>query len=254
MSDVAIRLRDVSIELGAERRRILNGVDLEVRHGEVLAVVGRSGVGKSTLLRVVAGLVDVASGSIEYPHPVGSLRTALVFQDHRLMPWLTAVDNVAFPLRLRSHPDRTRSKKDRRRIALELLERLDIADLADRFPSELSGGQRQRVSIARAVAARPKVLLFDEPFSALDVATRSSLQDWIVSHRDQLAPTIVLVTHDLTEALYVADRIALLSHANDDRRTEVPVWTSDVADRQRISESSVLVEIESHLMTEFAAT
>lgn len=254
MSDVAIRLRDVSIELGAERRRVLNGVDLEVRHGEVLAVVGRSGVGKSTLLRVVAGLVDVASGSIEYPQPVGSLRTALVFQDHRLMPWLTAVDNVAFPLRLRSHPDRTRSKKDRRRIALELLERLDIADLADRFPTELSGGQRQRVSIARAVAARPKVLLFDEPFSALDVATRSSLQDWIVSHRDRLAPTIVLVTHDLTEALYVADRIALLSHANDDGRTEVPVWTSDVADRERISESSVLLEIESHLMTEFAAS
>lgn len=254
MSEVAIRLVDVSIELGVERQRVLNGVNLDIRHGEVLAVVGRSGVGKSTLLRVVSGLIDVADGSIEYPDPVGSLRTALVFQDHRLMPWLSAVDNVAFPLRLRSHPDRIRSKKERRRIALELLEHLDIADLADRFPSELSGGQRQRVSIARAVAARPKVLLFDEPFSALDVATRSSLQDWIVSHRDRLAPTIVLVTHDLTEALYVADRIALLSHANDDGRTEVPVWRSDVADRDRIADSNVLVEIESHLMTEFATS
>lgn len=248
MSEIVIRLSDVSIELGAERRRILNGVDLDIRHGETLAVVGRSGVGKSTLLRLIAGLVDVASGSIEYPNPVGSLRTALVFQDHRLMPWLSAIDNVAFPLRLRSHPERTRSKKDRRRIALELLERLDIADLADRYPSELSGGQRQRVSIARAVAARPKVLLFDEPFSALDVATRSSLQDWIVSHRESLAPTVVIVTHDLAEALYVADRIALLSHV-DDGRTAVPVWTSDVADRDRVSESNVLVEIESHLMT-----
>lgn len=254
MTEVAIRLRGISIDLGPERHRVLSGVGLDVRHGEVLAVVGRSGVGKSTLLRVLAGLVDVAEGSIEYPHPAGTLRTALVFQDHRLMPWLTAIDNVAFPLRLRSHPERERSKKDRRRVALELLERLDIADLADRFPSELSGGQRQRVSIARAVAARPKVLLFDEPFSALDVATRSSLQDWIVSHRESLAPTIVLVTHDLTEALYVADRIALLSHSSEEGRTEVPVWTSDVADRSRISESNVLVEIESHLMTEFAAT
>jgi ABC-type nitrate/sulfonate/bicarbonate transport system ATPase subunit len=251
VSDAVIRLRDVSIELGVDRHRVLSGVDLDIRHGEVLAVVGRSGVGKSTLLRVVAGLIDVASGSIEYPDPVGSVRTALVFQDHRLMPWLSAIDNVAFPLRLRSHPERKRSKKDRRRVAHELLERLDIADLADRYPSELSGGQRQRVSIARAVAARPKVLLFDEPFSALDVATRSSLQDWIVSHRDSLAPTIVLVTHDLTEALYVADRIALLSHSNDEGRTEVPVWTSDVAHRDGIAESAVLPEIESHLMNVF---
>lgn len=253
MSQVAIRLSDVSIDLGVERHRVLTGVNLDVRQGEVLAIVGRSGVGKSTLLRVIAGLIDTASGSIEYPDPVGSLRTALVFQDHRLMPWLSAVDNVAFPLRLKSHPERSRSKKDRRRIALDLLERLDIADLADRYPSELSGGQRQRVSIARAMAARPKVLLLDEPFSALDVATRTSVQDWIVSHRDSLAPTIVLVTHDLTEALYVADRIALLAHSEGDDRTRVPVWSSDVADRDRVSESNVLVEIESHLMTASSA-
>ena len=104
MSDVAIRLRDVSIELGAERRRVLNGVNLEVRRGEVLAVVGRSGVGKSTLLRVVAGLVDVAAGSIDYPQPVGSMRTSLVFQDHRLMPWLTVIDNVESSIRRTSKP------------------------------------------------------------------------------------------------------------------------------------------------------
>ena len=165
------------------------------------------------------------------------------------MPWLTAVDNVSFPMRLRSHPERTTSKKERRRMSMEILEKLDIADLADRYPSELSGGQRQRVSIARAVAARPKILLLDEPFSALDVFTRTSLQDWIVSHRESLARTIILVTHDLGEALYVADRIALLSRPVHDARTEVPVWSSDVADRTGISESSVLSEIENHMMT-----
>jgi ABC-type nitrate/sulfonate/bicarbonate transport system ATPase subunit len=133
---------------------------------------------------------------------------------------------------------------------MEILERLDIADLSDRFPSELSGGQRQRVSIARAVAARPKVLLLDEPFSALDVFTRASLQDWIVSHRESLARTIILVTHDLGEALYVADRIALLNRPMNETRTEVPIWSSDVADRTGISESTVLSQIESHMMTD----
>lgn len=250
MTDSTITLKDVSIELGPERSRVLDSVNLDVFNGEVLAIVGRSGVGKSTLLRVLAGLIDVSAGSIDFPNSIGSLRTALVFQDHRLMPWLTAVDNVSFPLRLRSHPNRISVKRERRRVSLELLERLDIADLADRYPSELSGGQRQRVSIARAVAARPKVLLLDEPFSALDVFTRASLQDWIVSHRDSLAPTIILVTHDLSEALYVADRIALLSRPGLEARTEVPIWSSDVADRTGLSESSVLSEIEAHMMTE----
>lgn len=249
MSGIAMNLRGVSVDVGLDRSRVLESVDLEVFTGEVLAVVGRSGVGKSTLLRVISGILDVSSGSIDHPNSVGSLRTALVFQDHRLMPWLSAVDNVSFPLRLRSHPERSSSKRERRRLSMEILEKLDIADLADRFPSELSGGQRQRVSIARAVAARPKVLLLDEPFSALDVFTRASLQDWIVSHRESLAPTIILVTHDLEEALYVADRIALLTRRGHDSRTEVPIWTSDVADRTGISDSSVLSEIESHMMT-----
>lgn len=251
MTESAITLRDVSVDLGPDRSRILDSVNLDVVAGEVLALVGRSGVGKSTLLKVLAGLVGISSGSVEYPDSIGPLRTALVFQDHRLMPWLTAVDNVSFPMRLRSHPERTTSKKERRRMSMEILERLDIAELADRYPSELSGGQRQRVSIARAVAARPKILLLDEPFSALDVFTRTSLQDWIVSHRESLARTIILVTHDLGEALYVADRIALLSRPAHDARTEVPVWSSDVADRTGISESSVLSEIETQMMTVF---
>ncbi len=250
MSHTAISLRDVSVELGVDAERVLEGVTLDIHDGEVLAVVGRSGVGKSTLLRVIAGLVHPSSGSVDITDSVGPLRTALVFQDHRLMPWLNAIDNVSFPLRLRSHPERTTSKRERRAKSMEILERLDIADLADRYPSELSGGQRQRVSIARAVAARPKVLLLDEPFSALDVFTRASLQDWIVSHRESLAPTIILVTHDLGEASYVADRIALMVRPSKEAPMEVSIWTSDVEDRTGISESTVLSKIEAHMMTE----
>jgi sulfonate transport system ATP-binding protein len=242
----AVRLDDVSVAVGHDRTVVLSNVTLDVRTDEVLAIVGRSGAGKSTLLKALAGIAEVVAGTLEYSTTDGAQRTALVFQEPLLMPWLTAVENVAFSLRLRSHPQRLRRRIARRQVALEVLERLDIAHLAGRYPSELSGGQQQRVSIARAVAARPDVLLLDEPFSALDLATRTSLQDWIVEHRASLAPTIVLVTHDLAEALYVADRIALLSPDGD--ATTIPMWTSDVADRWQLADSSVRTEIESHFL------
>jgi ABC-type nitrate/sulfonate/bicarbonate transport system ATPase subunit len=240
-----IRLRDVSVAVGHDRTVVLSNLTLDVRSDEVLSIVGRSGAGKSTLLRVLAGLVDVADGAIEHTG-VGPQRTAVVFQDSLLLPWLTVVENVAFSFRLAGHPRRLRRRPARASAAAEVLERLDIAELANRYPSELSGGQQQRVSIARAVAARPDVLLLDEPFSALDLATRSALQDWIVDHRSSLAPTIVLVTHDLSEALYVADRIALLSPGGD--ATTLPIWTSDVHDRWQLEASSVRTEIESHFL------
>jgi sulfonate transport system ATP-binding protein len=243
----AARLRDVSVAVGHHRTVVLSNVTLDVRSDEVLAIVGRSGAGKSTLLKALAGIAEVVAGRIEYPASGDAQRTALVFQEPLLMPWLTVAENVAFSLRLRSHPQRLRRRHARRQVALEVLERLDIAHLAGRYPSELSGGQQQRVSIARAVAARPNVLLLDEPFSALDLATRTALQDWIVEHRASLAPTIVLVTHDLAEALYVADRIALLSPDGD--ATTIPMWTSDVADRWQLADSSVRTEIESHFLT-----
>ncbi|MEN9504546.1 MAG: hypothetical protein RI958_472 [Actinomycetota bacterium] len=248
----AIRLDRVSVAVGHDRTEVLTNVTLDVGAHEVLAVVGRSGTGKSTLLKVLAGITDISGGTIEHSSHAGPQRTALVFQEALLLPWLTVADNVAFSLRLASHPQRTRRRSERHARAIEVLERLDMADLANRYPAELSGGQQQRVSIARAVAARPDIVLLDEPFSALDLATRTALQDWIVDHRESLAPTIVLVTHDLSEALYVADRIALLSGDSDS--STIPVWSSDVQDRWQIDASAVRTEIEAHFLVSSKGT
>lgn len=243
MGTPALRLTGVAVALGDPPVEVLSGVDLDVVDGEVLAVVGRSGVGKSTLLAVMAGLIAPSAGEVASDISGRRARTATVFQDASLYPWLDVLDNVAFSLRLANHPGRLGSRKARRAKALEILESLDISEFATRRPSELSGGQQQRVAIARAIAADPDVLLMDEPFSALDVATRSSLQEWLVEHRTALARSVVLVTHDLAEALFVGDRIALLAGASG----EVNVWTSDVQERHEAFASTVRTEIEGRI-------
>lgn len=243
MGTPALRLTGVSVRLGDPAVEVLSGIDLTVDDGEVLAVVGRSGVGKSTLLAVMAGLLEPAVGTVVGEVAGRRARTASVFQDASLYPWLDVVDNVAFSLRLASHPGRIRSRRLRRARALEVLESLDIAEFARRRPDELSGGQQQRVAIARAIAADPDILLMDEPFSALDVATRGSLQEWLVEHRGALARSVVLVTHDLAEALFVGDRIALLGG----RAGEVTMWSSDVTERHETVSSTVRNEIEGRI-------
>jgi ABC-type nitrate/sulfonate/bicarbonate transport system ATPase subunit len=247
-TSAVFRIDDLSVSLGQPPVEILRGISIDVMHGETLALVGKSGSGKSTLVGALSGLLHPSGGAIHRSQGRhGDLRTATVFQTAHLFPWLSAVDNVALSLRLRNHPTRIRSKSLRRRRAQEIMEVLGIAEFALRFPHELSGGQQQRVAIARAVAAEPDVLLLDEPFSALDVATRASLQEWLVEHRHDLAPTVLLVTHDLSEALYVADRIALLSSDSG----SLKIWTSDVRNRDQVTHSSVRAEIERQF---FAAT
>lgn len=241
MGTSALRVTDLSVRLGHPPIEILREVSVDIIEGETLAIVGRSGSGKSTLVSVLSGLLAPAGGAIERsPGRAGELRTATVFQDASLFPWLRAVDNVALSLRLRSHPTRLRSRGARRERARSIMGLLGIDELADRRVQELSGGQQQRVAIARAVAAEPDVLLLDEPFSALDVGTRTTLQEWLIEHRHELAPTVVLVTHDLSEALYVADRIALIS----DEPGPLRIWTSDVDHRAEVAESAVRAEIE----------
>lgn len=243
MGTPALRLSDVGVTLGEPATEVLRAVDLDVADGEVLAVVGRSGVGKSTLLSVMAGLVSPTCGSVTGSVDGRPTRTATVFQEASLFPWLDVLDNVAFSLQLASHPHRIRSRRERRERARAVLETLDIADLGERRTDELSGGQQQRVAIARAITADPDLLLMDEPFSALDIATRSALQEWLVGHRSALARSVVLVTHDLAEALFVGDRIALLGGPD---RT-MTVWTSDVTERHQTTSSSVRSEIEGRI-------
>lgn len=241
MGTTALRIDNLSVQLGTPKVDILRNVSLDVTEGEILAIVGKSGTGKSTLIAVLSGLITPSDGTIEKGAGLdGSVRTATVFQDAYLFPWLNVLDNVALSLRLKSHPRRITSRTRRRARALEILQTLELEGLADRYPEELSGGQQQRVAIARAVAAESDVLLLDEPFSALDVSTRASLQEWLVSHRSEITPTVVLVTHDLSEALYVADRIALISH----EAGALDVWTSDVSERHTLADSAVKSEIE----------
>jgi sulfonate transport system ATP-binding protein len=180
--------------------------NLSVAEGEIVAVVGGSGCGKSTLLRLAAGLDQASRGrirldgeTIQAPHA----EVGLVFQEPRLLPWLTVAQNIGFGL-----SDRPRAERERR--VAEVLQRVGLADYAGRWPRELSGGQAQRVAIARALAPRPKVLLLDEPFSALDAFTRASLQEHVLDLWEAFRPTLVLVTHDVEEAAFLADRVLVM--------------------------------------------
>lgn len=184
----------------------LERFSLNVDRGEIVAVIGGSGCGKSTLLRLIAGLETASQGSvtvagqpIRAPHPLVNL----IFQEPRLLPWLTVAENVGFGL--------ADAEIDARRELIESgLRRVGLSDYANRWPKELSGGQAQRVAIARALVTRPQVLLLDEPFSALDAFTRADLQDHLLEIWATARPTMLLVTHDIDEALVLADRVVVM--------------------------------------------
>jgi sulfonate transport system ATP-binding protein len=186
--------------------RALDGVSLEVQPGEILVVIGGSGSGKSTMLRAICGLDPPSQGTvlldgnaITAPHE----EIGIVFQEPRLLPWLRVADNVGFGL---EH----RPKEERRARVATALERVALSDKAQVWPRELSGGQAQRVAIVRALVPRPEVLLLDEPFSALDAFTRADLQDHLLDLWADAKPTLVMVTHDVEEAIVLADRVVVL--------------------------------------------
>lgn len=206
MGTVEVRISKGYKSFSGRSTPVLQGVDLEIDTGELLVLLGGSGSGKSTLLRIVAGLDHLDSGSIDWPGTEGDTRphTGVVFQQPYLMPWLTVADNITFGGRFAAHRDRFDPT-----YAFSLLRRFGLAELAGYYPDQLSGGQAQRISVIRAVAVRPRLLLLDEPFSALDPATRADLQSWLADFSHDLGLTTVLVTHDIDEALRLADRIAL---------------------------------------------
>ncbi|KPI31090.1 MULTISPECIES: ABC transporter ATP-binding protein [unclassified Streptomyces] len=194
--------------LGRPDAAALADVDLDVPPGEILTVVGPSGCGKSTLLRTLAGLLPALTGSVEQDgRPIGgpAADRALVFQEDALLPWRSLLANVELPLAIQGAP-----RAERRKRAAAWLERVGLADRARQLPHRVSGGQRQRAQLARALAADPRAVLMDEPFGALDAQTRAGMQDLLVEVLHGTGATVVFVTHDVDEALFLGDRVALL--------------------------------------------
>jgi NitT/TauT family transport system ATP-binding protein len=197
----------------------LQDLSLDNEESELVAIVGPSGCGKTTLLRLIAGLLRPSFGELT----VGggrqeSVQTILVFQEHGLFPWMTIIDNVTFGLEARGVP-----RGERRLRARVLLERIGLRAFADRYPHQLSVGMRQRVALARAFVIGPDVLLLDEPFGALDAQTASMMQEELVALWSQHRPCVVYVTHNLHEAVALADRVVVMSGRPGRIREEIAI-------------------------------
>ncbi|MEU9591344.1 ABC transporter ATP-binding protein [Streptomyces sp. NPDC048219] len=213
-----LALRDAV--LGHPGAPALTGVDVDVAPGEILTVVGPSGCGKSTLLRTLAGLLPPLAGTAEQDgRRIGGpgADRALVFQEDALLPWRSLRANVELPLAVQGVP-----RAERRRQAAGWLERVGLAAHARQLPRRVSGGQRQRAQLARALAARPRAVLMDEPFGALDAQTRAGMQDLLVEVLHGTGATVVFVTHDVDEALFLGDRVALLGSGRLTAVRDVP--------------------------------
>jgi sulfate transport system ATP-binding protein len=212
---MTISIRGVEKRFG--RYPALNGVSLEIKHGELLALLGPSGSGKTTLLRVIAGLEFPEAGQVlfddedvTYQH-AAARQIGFVFQQYALFKHMTVAKNVAFGLDVRKARNRPPRAEIDRRVD-SLLQLVELGGLGKRFPAQLSGGQRQRVALARALAVGPRVLLLDEPFGALDATVRKSLRRELRRIHDATGVTTIFVTHDQEEALELADRVAILNH------------------------------------------
>jgi NitT/TauT family transport system ATP-binding protein len=239
----AVELRHVGVSYGRPPgHEVLRDVDVAVADGQFVSIVGHSGVGKSTLIRCIAGLQQPTTGTITV---AGTLVTgpppplALVSQDYgrTLMPWLKVGENVRLPLRGRKIE---RADQDAR--VHEALEAVDLASAARSYPWQLSGGMQQRVAIARALAYQPRVLLMDEPFASVDAQTRSDLEDLVLGLQRELGITIALVTHDVDESVYLSDRVVVLGGRPAAVQTVVPVGLGRDRDQIETKADPVFLE------------
>ncbi|RCS67542.1 ABC transporter ATP-binding protein [Brachybacterium alimentarium] len=235
-----------SFPAAGARQVVLREVDLDLTAGEIVAVVGPSGCGKSTLLRLIAGLDRPSAGEIrigDTPLRGTDPRTAVAFQEPRLLPWRTLEHNVALGL-----PRGTGKRQGRERVR-ELLQLVGLEHAATQRPREVSGGMAQRASLARALARSPEVLLLDEPFGALDALTRLRMQDLLLEIHAAEPTTVLVVTHDVEEALYLADRVLLLRSLLEDSSSGSIARTVEVpGDRPRDRADRTLADLRVELL------
>jgi nitrate/nitrite transport system ATP-binding protein len=202
-----------SFARGALQNEVLHDVTLAIERGEYVSIIGHSGCGKSTLLNIVAGLLPATTGGVllenrEVNDP-GPER-AVVFQNHSLLPWLTVYDNVA--IAVNKVFGGVKSRSQRHAWVMHNLDLVQMAHAKDKRPAEISGGMKQRVGLARALSMEPKVLLLDEPFGALDALTRAHLQDSVMAIHAKLGNTVLMITHDVDEAVLLSDRIVMMTN------------------------------------------
>jgi len=213
MSYLSIEHLDMSFVRGKLASQVLKDINLGVEQGEFISIIGHSGCGKSTVLNIVAGLLDPSLGGVildgkevRGPGPDRSM----VFQNHSLLPWLTVYENVA--VAVNKLFKRSMSRSERREWIEHNLRLVNMDHALHKYPQEISGGMKQRVGIARALAMKPKVLLLDEPFGALDALTRAHLQDEVMKIQKDLGNTMLMITHDVDEAVLLSDRIVMMTN------------------------------------------
>ena len=210
------------------QRPVFSDVSFRLERGEFVCIIGHSGCGKTTILNVLAGLDTATSGNVfmDGREVIGpSLERGVVFQSHALMPWLTVRKNIAFAVESR-WPDWTRAQVSEAVVAV--VELVGLSQAIDKLPSELSGGMKQRVGIARAFAIKPKMLLLDEPFGVLDALTRGTIQEELISIVRKTQQTVFMITHDVDEAILLADRILLMKNGGDTDAGYVPGGIAEV--------------------------
>ena len=209
MSENIIKIKNISkkFQKNNEEVQILNDVNLDIKKGEFITIVGKSGCGKSTLLKLISGMVPITEGEIlinDKSVNGVSKDCSMIFQDARLFPWLKIKDNVAIGLK-------NISSEEKNRIVLEYLELVGLKGVENSYPDQLSGGMAQRASIARGLALNSQIMLFDEPFSALDAMTKVQLQEELLKIHQEKGKTVILVTHDIEEAVYLGDRVVVMA-------------------------------------------
>lgn len=243
--EVTVRDLSKSFTLNGQRLSVLRNLQLDIRGGEVLAIVGPSGCGKTTLLRILAGLDTPDAGEVlidGYPVQGVGTERAIIFQEPRLLPWLTVLCNVAFGLTVRGLTPSEAESRARNYIRL-----VGLGDFEAAYPRQLSGGMAQRVGIARSLTVQPEILLLDEPLGALDAMTKLTMQEELARIWREEVVTMVLVTHDLEEAIYLADRVLVMP-----KSTGSPPLLLDIGlSRPRDRKEAQFVALRRQLMAQF---